>query len=87
MGTLRTLFVRVLLFALETSRPVFSISTPFFFAPESRPLERRCSNSYSRLSETPNNFAVSSTVGNALLMITFLAFMPSSPLNVRSLRR
>jgi hypothetical protein len=82
------LFVQVLFFVPETLRPVFSIPTaaPFFFAPDSRPLERRRSNSFSRLSETPNNFAVSLAVGNGPLMITFLAFIQTSQLNITSLR-
>jgi hypothetical protein len=64
----------VLLFALETLLPFFSKSKaqPFFFGPERRPLERRRSSSFKRLSDTPKILAVSFAVANGPVMVTLI---------------
>jgi hypothetical protein len=47
----------------------------------------RRSNSFTRLSDTPNNLAVSSTVGYGPLRVIGLGFTQPSALNITSLRR
>jgi hypothetical protein len=80
------LFALVLLFVPETLLPFFAKSKaqPFFFGPESRPLERRRNSSFKRLSDTPKILAVSLVVGNGPVIV---AFIQTSPLNITSPQR
>jgi hypothetical protein len=80
------LFVRAFAFFPETLLPAGFEPEPFFLAFKGSFELTRRNNCFTRLSETPNNLAVSSTVGYRPLRVIGFGFMHASSLNLTSLQ-